>query len=134
MRLHLGLLLAHALVGLSTVAAPVPKRPVEPPALTVDLMAGEWGYSWGDWSDGRIYFDRDGSYGAIHVPGSTTWYHGTWSVAGNVLTIVERGFDIETGRTWDGGTYVFDFGNTRVPSLAGTSNGNTPVKLTKPTR
>lgn len=72
--------------------------------------------------------------GRVHVPGSSTAYYGTWSVAGNVLTIEERGCDIETGRTWDGGKYVFDFGNTRVPALVGTSNGSVPVKLTKPTR
>lgn len=133
MRLHLGLALAHAIV--SFAAAPVPKRPpAEPPALTVEMMVGEWDYAWGQWPNGGIVFNADGSYGAMHDFNSTTAYGGTWTVKDNTLTIVERSYDLETGRSAAGGTYVFDFGATRVPNLAGVSNGDVPVKLTKPKR
>ncbi len=135
MRLHLGLILAHSLLLVSATAAPVPKRgPVEPPVLTVEMMVGEWHYLWSSYPDGCIIFNKDQTYGAVHTPGSTTAYYGTWSVAGNVLTIEERGCDMETGRTWAGGTYKFDFDKSRVPNLVGVSNGSAPVKLTKPQR
>lgn len=134
MRLHLSLALAHALLALSATAAPVPKRPPPDPALTADALAGEWQYAWGPHPDGAIILNRDGTYGAVHVHGSQTRYYGTWAVSGTTVTLTERGFDLETGRTWAGGTYVFEFGATRPPALSGLSNRDSPVKLTRPQR
>ncbi len=134
MRLHFALLLAHALAALSPTAAPVPKQPpAEPPAIKADQVVGTWAYSWGQWPDGIISFDKDGSYSAVHVPGGATVYAGTWTVRDNTLTITEYSFDFATGERRGGPSdYCFDFGRTRMPDLAGVSNGSTPVKLSNP--
>jgi hypothetical protein len=128
------LLVADLLACLSA-AAPVPKGPPPKPGLTPDAVVGTFDYSWGQWPDGRITFDKDGSYYARHTPDGPTVYAGSWKVEGNTLTITEWSYSAATGGLGGGPIdYAFDFGETRLPALAGVSNGHTRVSLTRPDR
>lgn len=130
-RFHAFVLLADMLLSLAAVRAPVP-----PPAkLSKELIVGTWNYDWGNWHEGIICFDADGSYSAQHEPGGANAYAGTWKLEGNTVTITEYGYHYATGERYSGPIdYCFDFTGSSYPNLSGKSNGTTKVALSNPKR
>jgi hypothetical protein len=132
LRLHAACLLAELLVALNLTAAPVPKqRP--PEGLTAEQVVGTWHYESNGLNDGVITFDRNGSYVAVHVPGSDNVYAGTWKCDATSVTITEWLYSAATGAMQAGPTdYRFEFGaGAKLPELVGKSNGSVHVKLTR---
>ena len=113
-----------------TIAAPVP-RPVQ---LTDELVVGTWDYSWGQWPDGAIVFNKDGTYGAQHVQGSEIYYAGTWTLRGDTVTLTEFAFGANGELRTGPAIYAFKFDVKGYPSLKGVSNGSTCVALQNPKR
>lgn len=70
-------LLVSATVGLTTLAAPVPRDQIY---LDTDLMIGEWSYSWHSMKDGWIIFREDGTYISQHEWRWDTWMTGKWYI------------------------------------------------------
>ena len=130
-RFHAFVLLADLLLSLSVIRAPVPAAP----KLTKELVVGTWHYDWGNWHEGIICFEPDGTYSAQHEPGGANAYAGTWTLDGNTVTIREYGFTYSTGERYSGPIdYKFDFTGSSYPNLRGTSNGTTKVALSNPKR
>ena len=115
-------------------AAPVPRQRPPEPALTADLLVGDYAYEWNGCPDGILCINKDGTYGAMHHPTGRTAYHGTWTLAGAVVTLEEYGYDVVTGAQWGPTTYRFDFTGSALPKLVGKSNGSGHVALTRSIR
>jgi hypothetical protein len=113
-------------------SAPVPKQPAKPKVLTADLVAGRWDYAWGQWPDGSVTFNADGTYTAVHDPGSNSVYFGTWKAEGDDVTIYEYRHDLATNAQTGPTTYVFTFKAADYPALKGLSNGTVAVSLSRP--
>lgn len=119
----IGLLLALS------VRAPVPKSP-PPPKLTAERMVGSHHYEWGSWLDGVIHLNADGSYTAIHVPGSSSVYFGRWTVAdGHTVVLTEYRHCLNTNGVSGPSEFRFQFDPKDFPALTGKSNGTTHVVI-----
>lgn len=108
--------------------------PVPPPVVpsTPAHLVGEWQFSWGQRSDGRIVFNADGTYVSRHspLPDSGWSYVGRWEWDGRTLVLHETGYY----EGWEGRAltrYVVEFERPKGYHLTGTSGGMVTVVLSK---
>lgn len=130
-RIVFAALALFVLFAKSAAGAPVPAAPKE---LTTGLLTGRWDYEWGGYPNGTIWFYADGTYTAIHTPGSQLIYHGTYTVKGDTVTLTEWVTNVEFVQTNGPATYRFQFDVAKYPHLTGKSNGSEKVVLGNPKR
>ncbi len=120
-------MLALVLVGLLSLCvgrvkgAPVPPEPKD---LTVEMLAGQWRYAWGDMTDGRLWLYPDGYYSSYHRPEDGPVLFGRWYVRGRTLVLVESRFNPEFGTLTDPQRYEI-----HLPSGTAGKCGSVPVRL-----